>query len=129
MAEMNIKLMESSTGTFYDVAFENQQDFSTYFSAIGAFPKPEPTEDGAGGGANSYVVTNINNLQPNGRYVLSTSNAPSLQKPTVASKLQEEYKNNRDADFEKTVRQVLTIRAAPIPSIINCKFLTDQQGS
>ena len=98
MTDIRIKLMlEISTGTFQDVGFDNQQDFSSFFSVIGAYPMPEPTDGGAG--ANSYIVTNIKNLQPNGKYVLSTSSAPSLP---VGSKLQEEYKNNRDSDFEKT---------------------------
>ena len=81
-----------------DSNFENQQDFSLYFSVIGAFPMLEPTDGGAG--ANSYVVTNIKNLQSNWKYVLSASSAPSLQKLTAGSKLQEEFE--KTASFDHT---------------------------
>ena len=124
MEEIRIKFMlESATGTFNDVGFENQQDFSSYFSVIGAFPMLEPTDGDAG--ANSYVVTNIKN----GKYVLSASSALSLQKLTAGSKLQEVY-----GTLSSRRRQVLTILPPPTPtppvtSSIESRIVTDQQGN
>ena len=89
---------EGDDKEFQQVGFDNQQDFTNYFNVLGAFPMPEPASNDS---AYSYVVTNIKSLKTNGRYVLSSSSAPSLQKLTTGSNLQMEYKNNRDTDLEK----------------------------
>ena len=70
----------------------------------------EPTDGGAG--ANSYVVTNIKNLQSNWKYVLSASSAPSLQKLTAGSKLQEEFE--KTASFDHTTPPPPTPPSHPV---------------
>ena len=87
-------MVNRSKGIFQEVGFFNQQDFATFFSTVRAFPVL------VGG---DTLVTNIKSLKPNESYVLSSFGiAPSLQSLIDGSKLQEEYKNDRDSAFEKT---------------------------
>jgi hypothetical protein len=85
LAEIRIMLSVDGIGrNSQEVGLDNQQDFKNYVNVLDAFPMPEPASETES--VDSYIVTHIKNLQPNGTCVLSTSSTPGLFKLTSSSK-------------------------------------------
>jgi hypothetical protein len=86
-ALVEIRFMLSVVGigrNSQEVGLDNQQDFINFFNVLDTFPMPEPASETES--VDSYIVTHIKNLKPNGKCVLSTSSTPGLFELTSRSK-------------------------------------------